>query len=100
MELQEIIVGRGIYNLAKKGQAPNYARAWGKHCALLNIDTLAAQTGQPTFGMTAQWGSKIGGSFYDPKVGLRGGTLIRVGESVKEVIISQDAGYFFQNCVV
>lgn len=99
LELQEIIVGRSFYNTAKKGQTPVYARAWGKHCSLLHIDSLAAQLGQPTFGWTAQWGTKIAGVIPEPKAGLRGGERVRSGESVKEVIVSQDAGYFFQNCV-
>lgn len=99
LELQEIIVGRAFYNTAKKGQAPSFARAWGKHCALLHIDSLAAQLGQPTFGWTAQWGSKVAGAIAEPKAGLRGGERIRAGESVKEVIVSTDAGYYFQNCV-
>lgn len=98
--LQEIIIGRGFYNTAKKGQTPVYARAWGKHCALLNIDSLASQLGQPTFGWTAQWGTRIAGVIDEPKMGLRGGSRVRAGESVKEVIVSQDAGYFFQNCVL
>lgn len=99
LELEGILVGRAFINTAKKGQTPTYARAWGKHAALLHIDSLAAQIGQPTFGWTAQWGSKIAGELPAPKVGLRGGVLVRSGESVKEVIVSQDAGYFFQNCV-
>lgn len=99
LELDRILVGRGFYNTAKKGQAPVYTRAWGKHCALLHVDSLAAQLGQPTFGWTAQFGTRIAGTIPEPKAGLRGGSRIRSGESVKEVIVSQDAGYFFQNCV-
>lgn len=99
LELNEIIVGRGFVNTAKKGQAPNFVRVWGKHCALLHIDSLAAQMQQPTFGFTGQFGSKIAGDIPDPRKGLRGGVVVRVGESVKEVIVSTDAGYFFQNVV-
>lgn len=99
LELQEILVGRAFYNTAKKGQAPSYVRAWGKHCSLLNIDSLAAQLGQPTFGWTAQFGTPIAGVIPEPKAGLRGGERIRSGESVKEVIVSTDSGYWFQNCV-
>ncbi|MEW6314135.1 MAG: capsid protein [Pseudomonadota bacterium] len=99
LELQEIIVGRAVYNTAKRGQTPSYVRAWGKHCALLHIDSLAAQLGQPTFGWTAQWGTRIAGAIPEAKAGLRGGVRIRSGESVKEVIVSTDSGYFFQNCV-
>lgn len=99
LELNEIVVGQAFVNTAKKGQAPVYARAWGKHAALLHIDSLAAQTKQPTFGWTAQWGPRIAGSMAEPTAGLRGGTRVRSGESVKEVIVSTDAGYYFQNAV-
>jgi hypothetical protein len=99
LELQEILVGQAFLNTAKKGQAPVYARVWGKHAALLHIDTLAAQTLQPTFGWTAQWGGRIAGNIPAPLVGLRGGQRVRSGESVKEVIASTDAGYFFQNAI-
>lgn len=97
LELQEIIVGQAFYNTAKRGQTPSYSRAWGKHCALLHIDSLAAQMGQPTFGWTAAWGSRIAGTMPAPTNGLRGGTRARSGESVKEIIVSTDAGYYFQN---
>jgi hypothetical protein len=99
LEIKNIYVGESRFNTAKKGAAPNFARAWGKHCALLNINGMAAQMGQPTFGFTAAWGSRIAGEIAEPKKGLRGGTLVRSGESVLEVISSKDAGYFFENCV-
>jgi hypothetical protein len=31
--------------------------------------------------------------------GLAGGTKVRVGESVQEVITANDVGYFFENAV-
>lgn len=99
LELQEIMVGAAFYNTAKKGQTPVYARAWGKHCSLLHIDSLAAQLQQPTFGWTAQWGTKIAGEIPAPNAGLRGGVRVRAGESVQEIVVSTDAGYFFQNAV-
>ena len=99
LELDEIIIGRGFVNIAKKGQVPNFVRVWGKHVALLHIDGLAAQMSQPTFGWTAQFGTRIAGELPSPQTGLRGGVRLRVGESVQEVIVSTDAGYFFQNVV-
>ena len=99
LELNQILIGQAFYNTAKKGQAPVYSRAWGKHASLLNIDGLAAQLGQPTYGWTAQFGTRIAGEIPEPKKGLRGGTTVRSGESVMEVIASTDAGYFFQNAV-
>lgn len=99
LDVSQVVIGRGFYNTARKGQTPTYVRAWGKHCALLHIDSLAAQMQQPTFGWTGQFDSRIAGVIPSPETGLRGGERVRVGESVKEVIVSQDAGYFFQNVV-
>lgn len=100
LELDEVIVGKGWYNASKPGQPASMTRLWGKHCALLYrnpqvVDPLKSVT----FGFTAQFGGKIAGTMEDPNVGLRGGTTVRVGESVKEVVSANDAGYFFQNCV-
>jgi len=99
LEVDEVIVGAGFINTARKGQAPNYQRVWGKHCALIYSSLMAAQAAQPCFGFTAQWGTRIAGALPEPKSGLRGGVRIRVGESVQEVISAMDAGYFFQNAV-
>lgn len=99
LELDEIIVGQAFYNTAKKGQTPSYSRAWGKHAALIHVDQMAAQMGQPTFGWTGNWGGRIAGDIPEPKAGLRGGVRVRSGESVVEVIASTDAGYFFQNAI-
>lgn len=100
-ELEEILVGRGWLNTAKKGQAPTYARVWGKHASLLVRDKLANVNNgsRVTYGMTAQWGTRIAGSIPDAKIGLRGGQRVRVGESVKELVTAIDAGYFIQNAV-
>lgn len=101
LEVDEIIVGQAFYNTAKPGQTASLSRLWGKHCAMLYIDPNVKQTeGMVTFGMTAQWGNKIAGTIdQDPDVGLRGGTKVRVGESVKEVICASDAGYLFTNAI-
>ena len=99
LEIDEVIVGTGFVNTARKGQAPNYVRVWGKHCSLVYSSLQAAQMAQPCYGFTAQWGTRIAGALPEPKSGLRGGVRVRVGESVQEVISAPDAGYFFQNCV-
>lgn len=98
-ELEAIFVGEGFLNTAKKGQTPSMARVWGKHCALIYRDSLADASSGTTFGFTAQWGSRIAGSEYDSKIGLRGGQRVRVGESVKELVTANDLGYLFTNAV-
>lgn len=100
LEIDEVIVGPGFLNTAKPGQTASLGRVWGKHAALLyrSANLIAGQ--DVTFGFTAQWGSRIAGSIAnDPDIGMRGGSRIRVGESVKELIVAPTVGYFFQNAV-
>lgn len=101
LELEEVLVGVSWYNSAKPGQTASLARLWGKHAAFLyRAPQILSPTGTVTFGFTAQWGERIAGTIErDPNVGLRGGTRVRVGESVKEVVAANDAAYFFQNAV-
>ncbi len=101
LELDQIIVGEGWINTAKKGLAPNIVRVWGKNALLFyQAPVLASPTGVMTFGFTAQWGERIAGTIEnDPDIGLRGGTRVRVGEGVKELIAAADAAYLFQSAV-
>ena len=52
-----------------------------------------------TFGYTAQFKDRVSGSIVDPDIGLRGGQRVRVGESVKELVVAKDAGYLFENVI-
>jgi hypothetical protein len=99
LELEDIYVGEGFLNTAKKGQTPTTSRVWGKHASFIYRDSLADASVGTTFGFTGQWGSRVAGSEYDKNIGLRGGQEVRVGESVKELITANDLGYFFQNAV-
>ncbi len=98
-EVSEVLVGAGRYNTAKKGQAPSFQRAWGKHIALLSVDQMAAEADQPTFGWTAQWGEKVAGTINDPDIGIEGGVRVRSGEHVKEVITGADCAFFIEDAV-
>lgn len=98
-ELQELLVGAGFANQAKKGQAVNMSRVWGKHAAFIYRDRAAGPQAGVTFGMTAQWGNKIAGTIDEPKIGLTGSQRLRVGERVKEIITASDLGCYFQNAV-
>ncbi|MBQ1766815.1 MAG: major capsid protein [Aquincola sp.] len=99
LELEDIFVGQGWLNTAKPGQAASMARVWGKHAAFLHRNKTAGQRRGTTFGFTAQWGSRVGGTISDPDIGLNGGVRVRVGERVKELITANDLGYYVQNAV-
>jgi hypothetical protein len=98
-ELNEVLVGAGFVNTAKKGQTVANSRVWGKHIAFLYRDRAAGPQAGVTFGFTAQWGGRIAGNLNEQKRGLTGGEIVRVGERVKEVIAAPDMGYFVQNAV-
>lgn len=99
LEINEVVVGSSFVNTARRGQAVQLQRTWGKHCALLYVSQAMADADQPQFGFTAQWGGRIAGNIPDAKMGLRGGETIRVGESVIELVCDPSSGYLFQNIV-
>jgi len=97
--LEAFFVGAAFVNIAKKGQTATLARVWGKHFELIYRNQLADNRSGVTFGFTAQWGSRIAGANPDKNIGLRGGQILRVGESVKEVICANDLGYMIKDAV-
>lgn len=98
--LKKLLIGDAMYNTAKPGQTPAYARAWGKHIALIHQNAMASpEGGGVTFGLTAQYGSRIAGRIEDKDIGLTGGFRIRSGERTREIVIAKDVGYFIQNAV-
>lgn len=96
-ELEQILVGEGFVNTAKKGQTPVFARVWGDSVALLHRNRLATNQRGITFGATFQWGGRVAGQLANPKIGLRGGVDVRVGESVVEKIVASDVGYLISD---
>lgn len=100
LELEDLLVGEGWINTAKKGQPVSMARVWGKHAAFLHRNRNASPDGGiVTFGFTAQWGGRVAGSWEDKNIGMRGGQMVRTGESVKELVTANDLGYMFVNAV-
>lgn len=98
-EIQKLLVGSSFVNTAKKGQTASLARCWGKHIACLYINPEATTQEGITFGLTAQFGTKVAGRIEDPDIGLQGGYRVRSGERVRELVVAQDVGYFIQNAV-
>lgn len=102
LELEDILVGTSRVNTANIGQSPSFERAWTGCVALLyrnkTISRMGGQGGG-AFGFTAQYATKVAGSWEDKDVGLRGGTVVRVGESVKEVVCGSDFGFLIKGAV-
>lgn len=96
-----LLIGEGWINTANKGQAHNLQQIWGKHIECLYIDSSKASTDDSTvtWGMTPQLGGKISGSWDDPKIGIKGGKWVRVGEQVNEIVVAKDVGYQIRDAV-
>lgn len=98
-EMEDVQVGSAWVNTARKGQAINLSRTWGKHLALIHRNKTADTRSGVTFGVTAQFGTRIAGSIEDKDIGLRGGKRVRAGESVQEVITAANLGYLITNAI-
>jgi len=96
-EIQEILVGTARSNTVKRGQAPALSRLWGKHISLLYKHPTPEVKGAVTFGGSFQWGDRIASQWEDRNMGMRGGTAVRTGESLRERVIAPQAGYFIQS---
>lgn len=97
-EVNEVVVGQAFGNQARKGQAAQMSRLWGNHLALTyKAPVLSRET--PTFAGTFTWGERVASQreMKPGEMGLRGGTAVLVGESVKERVIAAQAGYFFES---
>lgn len=98
-ELQQVYVGAGFVNTAKKGQTAALSHVWGKHAAFIYRDRTAGPQAGVTYGFTAAKGNKVAGQIPEPTIGLEGAVRVRNGERVKEVICAKGLSYFFQTAV-
>lgn len=99
-ELEEVLVGQSRRDSAALGQPTNLVRIWGKHLALHYRNTPQAMaTGQMTWGVTAEFGTRMAGSWEDRDVGARGGIRGRVVETLDELSVAPDCGYLLENVV-
>lgn len=98
LELDNIFVGEGRLNTAKKGQTAIMERVWGNNISLTYLNALADTQRGVTFGFTAQYGTKQAGS-DTVDVGINGGRLVRSAESIKELIVAKDVGFLLEDVI-
>lgn len=99
-EFERVLIGGARKATNKPGQALSLSRVWGNHFAMHHQNPLASLRGNGiTFGATAEYGNRFASTLDEPKVGLRGATRVRVGETVKELITASDCGYFIQDAI-
>lgn len=102
-ELERIDIGRGRVNTQKPGLPAEIAPCWRGNVALLYQNPTAARIagtvegGNVTFGFTAQTGTRLAGQWEDRNIGLRGGTMVRTGETVQEIVCAPSLGYLLED---
>jgi hypothetical protein len=100
LKLKEILVGGARVNSARKGQAVQVNRAWGRHAAFIHSNPLANNERGMTFGMTVPKGRLRQVSIIDePKIGVGGSQRVQVESQIKELITAPGLGCFFQDAV-
>ena len=99
LDVERVLIGNARANTAKRGANANISRLWGKNVALLYLDPAATVNHRLTWGITAEWGNRVAGTIDNPEMGLRGAVKVRVGESVKELILAKEAGYFIKDAI-
>jgi hypothetical protein len=97
LEVKTLLVGEAFVNSARKGEELALERCWGPHVALYYLDELGGPQENPSFGFSARFTPRQAWSWPDRNAGLRGGTAVRVGESVDEKIVAPALGYLIQN---
>jgi hypothetical protein len=101
IKLENLLIGEGLLNTARKGQNVALSRVWGNSIELLYLDASkgSAKDNKITWGFTAELGGRISGSDIDKNIGLEGGEIVRVGERCKPIVCAKSVGYQIQNAV-
>lgn len=97
-EVDQVLVGRGRYNSAKKGQTATYVRLWAKHCALLHVKPRPTIR-SVTFGSTFHEMNRMTQVIPEPKRGTKGGNLIKITWNTDENVVASDLGYYVEDAV-
>lgn len=98
LNVDQVLIGESKLNYAKRGST-QIGNVWGNSLALLYIDPKAGTQDMPTFGFTAEFGSRAGRVVFDPNTGKDGANRVKVSESLSELVVASDLGYLIQNAV-
>lgn len=97
-ELKNIYVGRSYQVSAQfndfEASSSSASRIWGNYCALLHLNPMVRSlSGSPfiTWGATADY-ETVAMMDFDKNIGLKGGWAMRVGEQLRELVMSPLAG--------
>lgn len=96
-QLKAVHVGSPRVNIKKPNSTAKVVKAWDGLVAAYYNNPVQARAGGLTFAFTQQFGERFVMTWPDKNIGARGGTRVRVGESVKELVVAPSAGFLFQS---
>lgn len=101
IDVERLLIGMGMFNLAAKGQPVNLQEVWGNSIQMLYQEEhkSSPKDGVMTWGFTAECGGPIAGKYEDPNVGLEGGIVMRVGEKVRELVCAKSLGFQIRSAI-
>ncbi len=101
LEIGRVLIGQSRINTARIGRPMMLERVWGNSISLTYQNPTASfdAEGGITFALTAQWGTRIAGEYQIASMGLRGGTIVRAGESLRELSIAPHAGFLLEDVI-
>ena len=99
LEVNEIVVGSGFVNTAKRGQSPTFVRCWGNHLWGHYEEPLADAKEGLAWGMTVQVGDRFAKTIEDPHMGLKGGFICKAGVYQGEIVTGPGAGILLTDVV-
>jgi hypothetical protein len=92
-ELDDLLIGEAWVNNARKGQARDLKRVWDGSILFYSNNPLADTRQGATFAYTVPYKQRVALTKFDSDLGLHGSTVIKVGESVKELIVANDMAF-------
>ena len=92
-ELDDILIGEAWVNNARKGQTRSMKRVWDESILFFSNDPLADTRQGTTYAYTVPYRQRVTLSKIDSDKGLHGSMVIKVGESVKELIVANDMAF-------
>lgn len=96
--VQKVLVGKGLYNSAKKGQTASMARLWDHEYAMLCVTDDGNDIETPCLGKTFRWGADDPGNVIESyrEESVRS-DIIRARQHTDEELINTTAAYLLSN---
>ena len=95
----DLAIGAAHVNTNRPGKTLALGRAWSKIVHLSYKQSAASGANTMSWARTFTYGGKVAGRLIDQRVGLRGGVVVKAGESLAEVVIAKWAGALIKDAV-